>query len=107
MNPVLVKIFATALALSQVTTQPDAAGIQFDPVQDQAAVTRLLQGGCDHIRKVFDIESISLDDLITTAMNDPQAMTSGIKALNGVSFEDLFTAYRQFCKSETVPQSPV
>jgi penicillin-binding protein 1A len=107
MNPVLVKIFATALALSQVTTQPDAAGTQFDLVQDQAAVTRLLQRGCDHIRKVFDIESISLDDLITTAMNDPQAMTAGIKALNGVSFEDLFTAYRQFCKNETVPQSPV
>ena len=107
MNPVLVKIFATALALSQVTTQPDAVRTQFDPVQDQAEVTRLLQGGCAHIRKVFDIESINLDDLITTAMDDPQAMSGNIKALNGVSFDDLFKAYRQFCKNETVAQSPV
>jgi len=107
MNPVLVKIFATALALSQVTTQPDAVRTQLDPVADQAEVTRLLQAGCTHIRKVFDIESINLDDLITTAMDDPQAMSAKIKALNGVSFEDLFTAYRQFCKNETVAKSPI
>jgi 1A family penicillin-binding protein len=107
MNPVLVKIFATALALSQVTTQPDAVRTTFDPVQDQAEVTRVLQAGCAHIRKVFDIESINLDDLITTAMDDPQAMTGNIKALNGVSFDDLFKAYRQFCKNETVDKSPV
>jgi penicillin-binding protein 1A len=107
MNPVLVKIFATALALSQVTTEPDAVRTQFDPVTDQAAVVQLLQNGCAHIRKVFDIESINLDDLITTAMDDPQAMSGSIKALNGVSFDNLFTAYKQFCKNETVAQSPV
>jgi penicillin-binding protein 1A len=107
MNPVLVKIFATALALSQVTTQPNNVRTNFDPAQDQAEVVRLLQNGCAHIRKVFDIESINLDDLITTAMDDPQAMSANIKALNGVSFEDLFKAYRQFCKNETVDKSPV
>src|SRR5215469_12551171 len=107
MNPVLVKIFATALALSQVTTQPDTVRTSFDPLKDQDEVTHLLQGGCAHIKKVFDIESINLDDLITTAMDDPQAMTAKIKALNGISFEDLFTAYRQFCKSEKVEHSPI
>ena len=107
MNPVLVKIFATALALSQVTTQPDNIRTHFDPTQDQAQVVQLLQAGCAHIRKVFDLESINLDELITTAMDDPQAMSTNVKALHGVSFEDLFKAYRQFCKNETVDRSPV
>jgi penicillin-binding protein 1A len=31
MDLILVKIFATALALSQVTTQPQAIKTQFDP----------------------------------------------------------------------------
>jgi penicillin-binding protein 1A len=107
MDPVLVKVFATALALSQVTTQPNAVRANFDPVRDQSEVVHLLQDGCEHIRKVFDIEAINLDDLITTAMDDPQAMSANIKALNGVSFDDLLTAYRQFCKKEYVSKSPV
>src|ERR1700694_1348742 len=107
MNPILVKIFATALALSQVTTRPDAVKTQFDRVRDQAEVVQILQAGCAHIRKVFDIESINLDDLITTAMDDPQAMSGNIKALHGLKFDDLFTSYRQFCKNETVASSPV
>src|SRR6266581_8817126 len=107
MNVILVKIFATALALSQVTTRPDAVKTHFDPAQDQVEVVRLLQTGCAHIREVFKIEEISLDDLITTAMDDPQATSGGIKALHGLKFDELFTAYRQFCKNETVEQSPV
>ena len=31
MDTLLVKIFATALALSQVTTEPDALKTRFDP----------------------------------------------------------------------------
>ncbi len=107
MNAILVKIFATALALSQVTTRPDAVKTQFNPAQDQAEVVSLLQAGCAHMRKVFAIEDVNLDDLITTAMDDPQVMSGGIKALHGLKFDELFTAYRQFCKNETVEHSPV
>ncbi len=107
MNGILVKIFATALAFSQVTTRPDAVKTHFDPVQDQVEVIRLLQAGCAHIREVFKIEDINLDDLIKTAMDDPQAMSGGIKALHGLKFDELFTVYRQFCKNETVAHSPV
>src|SRR5437867_8530494 len=107
MNGILVKIFATALAFSQVTTRPDAVKTHFDPAQDQVEVVRLLQAGCAHIREVFKIEEIGLDDLITTAMDDPQAMSSGIKVLHGLKFDELFTAYRQFCRNETVEHSPV
>jgi membrane carboxypeptidase/penicillin-binding protein len=107
MNVILVKIFATALALSQVTTRPDAVRTQFDPTKDQAEVVTLLQAGCAHIRKAFDIEDIKLDDLIATAMDDPQAMSESIKALHGLKFEDLLSAYKQFCKNEKVENSAV
>ena len=107
METILVKIFATALALSQVTTGPDTVKTQFDRVADQPEVTRLLQAGCTHMRKAFDIEDINLDDLIATAMDDPQAMTGEIKAFRGINFQDLYIAYRQFCKGEKVEKPAV
>ena len=58
---ILVKIFATALALSQVTTTPDAVKTQFDRARDQEQVAQLLRAGCIHMRKAFDIEDINLD----------------------------------------------
>ena len=60
METILVKIFATALALSQVATTPDAVKTQFDRVQDQEQVAQLLHAGCTHMRKAFDIEDINL-----------------------------------------------
>jgi 1A family penicillin-binding protein len=107
MDALLVKIFATALTLSQVTTAPDSVKTQFDRVQDQSEVVHILQAGCAHMRKVFDIEDLNVDDLIATAMDDPQAFTGGVAAFRGINFSDLFTSYRQFCKNEVVAQSPV
>ena len=95
MNAVLIKIFATALALSQVTTRPDAIKTQFDPVADQVQVVQILRDGCAHMRKAFDIEDINLDSLITTAMDDPKALTGDVKAFKGLNFNDLYGAYRQ------------
>jgi penicillin-binding protein 1A len=102
MDMILVKIFATALALSEVTTQPQAVKTHFDPVQDRAQVVQVLRDGCAHMRQAFDIESISLDDLISTALNDPKAVGADIKAFHGINFSDLNTAYHQFCKNESV-----
>ena len=107
MTEILIKILATALALSQVTTKPDAVKTQFDPVRDQAEVVELLRAGCAHIRAAFDIESLNLDDLITTAMDDPQALTSDIKVFRGINFNDLYTTYRQYCRNETIAGSPI
>ena len=101
MNAILVKIFATALALSQVTTRPDAVKTHFDPVADRDEVVHILRDGCAHMRKAFDIEDINLDDLISTAMADPQA-ASGIKSFHGLDFASLQAAYRQFCGNEPV-----
>src|ERR1700726_1241470 len=102
MDMILVKIFATALALSEVTTQPQAVKTHFDPVQDRAQVVQVLRDGCAHMRQAFDIESISPDDLIATALNDPKAVAGDIKAFHGINFADLNTAYHQFCKNENV-----
>src|SRR5215470_16962375 len=102
METLLVKIFATALALSQVTTTSDAVKTQFDRVRDQEQVAQLLHAGCTHMRKVFDIEDINLEDLIETAMDDPQAVAGGNKAFHGINLADLQMAYREFCKNGKV-----
>ncbi|MGC2075929.1 MAG: hypothetical protein WA728_07855, partial [Xanthobacteraceae bacterium] len=68
-DTILVKIFATALALSQVTTQPQAVKTYFDPLKDQDEVVQILRNGCAHMKQAFDIESINLDDLIATALD--------------------------------------
>src|SRR5499427_4063628 len=99
MDLILVKIFATALALSQVTTQPQAIKTQFDSAKDQDEVVQILRSGCAHMKQAFDIESINLDDLIATALDDPKAVGAEIDGLN---FTDLNTAYHQFCKNEPI-----
>ena len=106
METILVKIFATALALSEVMTQPQAVKTQFDPVRDQDEVVQILRAGCAHMRQAFDIELINLDELIATALDDPKALGADIKAFHGINFADLNTAYRRFCKNENVA-SPV
>jgi 1A family penicillin-binding protein len=107
METLLVKIFATALALSQVTTAPEAVQTQFDRTRDQSEVVRLLQAGCAHMRKAFDVEDVNLDELIATALDDPQARTGEIKAFRGINFADMQIAYRQFCNNEHVPHPAV
>ena len=74
METLLVKMFATALALSQVTTTPDAVKTAFSRDRDQHQVGQLLQAGCTHMMQAFDIENFNLDDLIAIAMDDPQAI---------------------------------
>jgi penicillin-binding protein 1A len=107
MDMILVKLFATALALSEVMTQPQAVKTQFDPVNDRDAVVQVLRDGCAHMLKAFDIESINVDELISTALDDPGAVGGNIKAFHGLNFADLNTAYKQFCKNETVANPAV
>ncbi len=107
MEPILVKIFATALALSEVMTQPQAVKTKFDPATDQAQVVQVLRDGCAHMRHAFDIESINLDELITTALDDPKAVGANAEVFHGINFADLNTAYHQFCKNEPVDKPVV
>jgi hypothetical protein len=60
---------------------------QFDRVRDQEQVAQLLHAGCTHMRKAFDIEDINLEDLIATALDDPQAVGEN-KAFHGINFAD-------------------
>jgi hypothetical protein len=53
------------------------------------------------MRKSFDIEDINLEDLIATALDDPQAVGEN-KVFRGINFADLQLAYREFCKNEKV-----
>src|ERR1700761_4118099 len=99
---IIVKLFAAALTLSQVTTAPQAVKTHFDPVQDQAQVVQILRDGCAHMKQAFDIESINLDDLISTALNDPKAAGASIPQFHGLNFSDLKPPYQQFCKNEPI-----
>ena len=105
MNLILVKMFATALALAQVTTRPESVKLEFDPVNDQAEVVQLLKDGCTHMRKAFDIEDLNLDVLIDTALSDPQTVAGEIRAFRGINFDELAIAYKQFCGNATVENS--
>src|SRR5215831_16284752 len=107
MESVLVKILAVVLALSQVSTRPDEVRTRFDNAADRAQVLGLLRGGCAHMRKVFEVEDLALDDLVETALADPKALTSDIKAFHGINFGDLGATYRELCKNETTDPSPV
>src|SRR2546421_4385731 len=107
MDSILIKIFATALAFSQVTTRPDGVKTELYALRDRSEVAELLSAGCAHMRKAFDIEDINLDDLIATAMDDKEALSSEIKALKGLKLADLHVAYRQFCKVDKMEESPV
>jgi penicillin-binding protein 1A len=74
MEALLVKVFATALALSQVMTTPGAVRTEFDREHEQPQVAEILNAGCAHMLKAFEVEDINIDDLIATAMDDPQAL---------------------------------
>lgn len=106
MSAILVKILATALTMAQVTTRPDAIETSFDPTRDRGKVVQLLRDGCAHMRRAFDIEDIKLDDLIATALEDPDAVTGGIEVLHGLDFRELQTAYRQICTSDSAAGEP-
>jgi membrane carboxypeptidase/penicillin-binding protein len=107
MESILVKIFATAFALSEVMTHPEAVRTHLDPASDRDQVVQVLRAGCDHMRRAFDIELINLDDLISTALDDSTAFRTNTNAFHGINFADLNTAYHQFCKNEVVDQPVV
>ena len=107
MESVLVKILAVVLALSQVSTRPDEVKTHFDKAADRAQVLDLLRAGCEHMRKVFKVENLPLDDLVETALADPKIATSKVKEFHGLNFADLDPTYRELCKNEMPDPSPV
>lgn len=107
MEALLVKVFATALALSLVMTKPDAVKTQFDPATDKAEVLAVLGAGCGAVKKSFDIENIDLDGLIETVMIDKQAAAGDVAGFKGIKFDDLHLAYKQLCKHEKIDREVI
>ncbi len=70
-------------------------------------MVQILRNGCAHMRQAFDIESINLDELISTALDDPKAVGANAEVFHGISFADLNTAYHQFCKNEAIDKPVV
>ena len=89
--------------LSEVLTQPQAVKTHFDQAQDQATRwCRFCATAAPICARPSTSNSINVDDLIATALDDPKAVGSDIKAFHGINFADLNTAYTQFCKNESV-----
>jgi penicillin-binding protein 1A len=105
MGSLLVLVFATFLALSQVLVQPQDLRTTFDPTEDRAEVVNLLRKGCAHMRQAFEIEHLNLDDLVAVAMDDPEAHSAKFR---GLSFADMHAAYKAVCTHEggTLPVEP-
>jgi hypothetical protein len=55
----------------------------------------------------FDVENSSLDALIDTAMNDPEAFTGENREFRSINFADLHGAYQRFCKDQPVERSVI
>jgi 1A family penicillin-binding protein len=106
METAFVKILAAALAFSQAAVNPHTVKPEFDREHDQRLVEEMLQAGCAHMMKAFEIENINIDDLIETAMNDPQASGGEASEFRGLNFADLQGAYRQFCRHELPARPP-
>jgi membrane carboxypeptidase/penicillin-binding protein len=108
MESVLVKILAVVLAFSQVAAWPnEVLHTHFDAIADRNQVVELLRSGCGHMRKVFEVEDLALDDLVETALADPKALSSDTKAFRGINFADLKTTYEEFCKNQNPDPAPV
>ncbi|HLQ90748.1 MAG TPA: glycosyl transferase, partial [Xanthobacteraceae bacterium] len=59
------------------------------------------------MRKAFDVEDLNLDDFIEVAMEDLKGLAGAERSFRGIDFNDLRTAYRQFCKMEALPGSVI
>ena len=108
MNAILVKIFATALTLSQVTTQPDAIKTEFDPVarpgRGGAAPARRLRPHAQGLRHRGH-QPRRPDRHRDGRPAGASPATS--RCCRGSTSTTCTLAYRQFCKNETVDNSPV
>jgi hypothetical protein len=105
MSLFLIKILATALAIGQATTRPDAVRTEFDPVKEQKEVVQILRESCAHMRKTFDLESIDIDDLLETALSDPKAVDA--RTFRGIDLGEVQTAYKEFCNGGAAQTSAI
>lgn len=132
MNALIVKILAVGLTLSQLFTKPpEQFKPQFDPVTEQAQVQQLLGDGCRFMIKEFTAEDMDFDFLfsmmignaedakanaakdkadanaIAAAAGTPATESFSEKLMKQVDLPGLHAAYKQFCKGETVENSPI
>lgn len=134
MNALIVKILAVGLTLSQIFTRtPEQFKPNFDPVADQAEVTAILHDGCGYVSTQFglgaDMEGLlfvlaanakklkekAAAEATNTSGTDtnakdgkppgPQTLTQ--KLIAQLDMDALLAAYKQFCKGETLENSPL
>ena len=102
METLLVKIFATALALSQVTTDAGRGEDRVRPRPRSAAGGAAAAGRLHPYAQGLRYREHQPRRADRHRDGRPAGAIGEIKAFRGINFADLQTAYRQFCKNETV-----
>ncbi len=97
MNAILVKIFATALALSQVTTRPEAVKTSFHPENDKQEVAQLereaaaasMKGDVERLRLFFADGYVHTDSRgeVTTKEQALSSIKSGDLTYEAIDFD--------------------
>ncbi len=133
MNALIIKILAVGLTLSQLFTKPvEQFKVKYDATADQAEIEQTLNAGCLYITKEFGAEKVDFDFLFTTmisnlktaqakraeqlkaqpaqavapvAANNKKVSSKGL--MENLDLEGLFAAYKQFCKSTKMENSPI
>jgi penicillin-binding protein 1A len=89
MDTILVKILRPRSAKSY-----ERLAVKTHSVAHRNQVLKILRAGFVNLKQAFDIESINIDDLTATALDDPNSMGVDIRAFHSRNFTDLNTAHR-------------
>ncbi len=123
MNPLIIKVLAVGLTLSQLFTKPvEKFKDHFDPASEQAEAEATLRTGCKFITEKFGAENINFDLLFTTMKENlekpltsgeappaaevasgPGGLTASLKLERDVPA--MYPIYKRYCKGEKLSSS--
>jgi 1A family penicillin-binding protein len=123
MNPLVIKIMAVGLTLSQLFTKPvEQFRTSFNPDSDQAQVEQIMHDGCQYMLKEFGAEKIDFDLLFTMMISNikaAQERAGGAQApvtdqkftstnlTDSLDIPTMYAAYKEFCKNEKPADAPI
>jgi penicillin-binding protein 1A len=135
MNPLVLKMLAVGMTVSQLYTKPvEQFRTHFDPQSEQKEVTQILNAGCGFVTKELGAESMKIDVILNLIMKNIESAKSkannvpadvvddeieGVvkenksapnatdRIMAKLDFTTLNHAYKQICKGESIENSSV
>lgn len=108
MNPLIVKLMAVALTISQVFTKPpEQVRTSFNPQTDQAAVAQSLKDGCAFMLKTFKSENIDAEPMLLLMIeNGKRAKAAREAAASAPQPGDVSGAVTDESPAQSTPPAP-